>query len=247
MALQPHSNPPSEKGDVRFAEALPGSPKAQWLGPHSDLRLLLIVRRRLDHLALASLLEGIPGINLVAAENDLTRAIEACRSLQPDAAIMDVSYPDSSIFSLASWLLEDRRLQSVAFLDDRFALLRAKKALSIKDACYFTRDEDIRTVCNYLRFPQVRSIEAPRCSCPSFLTDMAALRLYDRHGITNLTPKEELVMAKLAAGCSVVDVAKSLELSESTVDNHKSRIMKKLGVHRASQLTRLAIEAGVID
>ncbi|RIK88211.1 MAG: DNA-binding response regulator, partial [Planctomycetota bacterium] len=34
---------------------------------------------------------------------------------------------------------------------------------------------------------------------------------------------------------------------ESTVDNHKWRLMKKLNVQRTTHLTRLALRAGLIE
>jgi len=38
-----------------------------------------------------------------------------------------------------------------------------------------------------------------------------------------------------------------LALAPSTVDNHKSRLMKKLGVHKSLDLNRLAIREGLVS
>ena len=64
--------------------------------------------------------------------------------------------------------------------------------------------------------------------------------------LDSLTPRELEVLLHLAQGCSVKECARLLQRSMSTVDNHKSRIMKKLGVHRAVDLTRLAIREGLV-
>jgi DNA-binding NarL/FixJ family response regulator len=37
-----------------------------------------------------------------------------------------------------------------------------------------------------------------------------------------------------------------MQLSANTIDNHKSRLMKKLGVHRSVDLARLAIREGLL-
>ena len=65
--------------------------------------------------------------------------------------------------------------------------------------------------------------------------------------LANLTLRERQVMRMLAEGKSVRQCADALGLAPSTIDNHKSRLMKKLSVHRSSQLTLLAIREGLID
>jgi DNA-binding NarL/FixJ family response regulator len=54
------------------------------------------------------------------------------------------------------------------------------------------------------------------------------------------------VMRLLAQGMSVRDCATKLKLAISTIDNHKARLMKKLNIHKASDLTRIAVREGFI-
>jgi DNA-binding CsgD family transcriptional regulator len=60
-----------------------------------------------------------------------------------------------------------------------------------------------------------------------------------------LTAREQQVVRLLSLGCSVREVATILGLSPSTVDNHKARAMKKLGVRKLALLLRIAIRIGV--
>lgn len=62
-----------------------------------------------------------------------------------------------------------------------------------------------------------------------------------------LTPREIEVLKLIAQGNTVKHCAELLALAPSTVDNHKSRLMKKLGVHKSLELTRLAIRAGLVS
>jgi two-component system response regulator NreC len=73
-----------------------------------------------------------------------------------------------------------------------------------------------------------------------------------RHGpetqpSTLLTPREIEVWKLIAQGYSVKRCAELLLLAPSTVDNHKSHLMKKLGVHKSLDLTRLAIRDGLVS
>lgn len=57
-----------------------------------------------------------------------------------------------------------------------------------------------------------------------------------------LTNREAEVVRLVSLGCSVPEAAKILKLAVSTVDNHKSRAMAKLGTDKVALLTRVAIK-----
>jgi DNA-binding NarL/FixJ family response regulator len=53
-------------------------------------------------------------------------------------------------------------------------------------------------------------------------------------------------MTHLANGLSVKQCAQRMRLTESTVDNYKWRLMKRLEIHKAAELTRLAVREGLV-
>ncbi len=62
-----------------------------------------------------------------------------------------------------------------------------------------------------------------------------------------LTPREQEVMRLLAEGLSSKKVAEKLFISPKTVENHRSNIMNKLGLHNTIELIRYAAKLGLID
>jgi len=66
-----------------------------------------------------------------------------------------------------------------------------------------------------------------------------------RPGKIHLTPREEQLLRLVSLGCSVTEVAAILDVAPSTADNHKARLMAKLGTDKAALVTRLAIQYGV--
>ena len=60
-----------------------------------------------------------------------------------------------------------------------------------------------------------------------------------------LTPRQREIVRLLSLGCTVKEAAKILKLSPSTVDNHKSAAMARLGVDKLALLTRVAIKAKI--
>jgi DNA-binding NarL/FixJ family response regulator len=51
----------------------------------------------------------------------------------------------------------------------------------------------------------------------------------------------------MALGMSVKQMAEQLGVAVSTVDNHKTRLMKKLKLHKHPQIATAALQAGLMD
>ena len=62
-----------------------------------------------------------------------------------------------------------------------------------------------------------------------------------------LTPREQEIMRLLAEGLSRKEIAERLFISPKTVENHRSNIMNKLGLHSTMELVRYAARLGLID
>jgi DNA-binding NarL/FixJ family response regulator len=60
-----------------------------------------------------------------------------------------------------------------------------------------------------------------------------------------LTRREFDVLVHIAQGYTVKQCAEALGISPSTADNHKSRLMRKLRVHKTVDLARLALRCGL--
>jgi two-component system response regulator NreC len=64
---------------------------------------------------------------------------------------------------------------------------------------------------------------------------------------TDLTKREEEVLALIANGRSLKEVADDLFISIKTVESHKMHIQDKLGLTNTAQLVKYAIEHGLIE
>lgn len=63
---------------------------------------------------------------------------------------------------------------------------------------------------------------------------------------TTLSPREREILVLIARGASCRKMAELLGISPKTVQTHRARIMEKLNLHKSSDLTRYAIEAGLL-
>jgi DNA-binding NarL/FixJ family response regulator len=63
----------------------------------------------------------------------------------------------------------------------------------------------------------------------------------------SLTKREHVILNRIGMGGSNREIAAELGLSRRTVDTHRTRLMKKLGVHNTAALVRFAVREGLIE
>jgi DNA-binding NarL/FixJ family response regulator len=74
--------------------------------------------------------------------------------------------------------------------------------------------------------------------------------LSKQNKITPLTPlstREIEILQFIAQGLSNTEISQKLFISSRTVDNHRTNIMKKLGVHNIAGIIRYAIQNNIIE
>ena len=59
---------------------------------------------------------------------------------------------------------------------------------------------------------------------------------------STFTPREKQIVRLISLGCTVGQASKVLKIAPSTVDNHKARVMAKLGTDKTAILVRLALQ-----
>ncbi|MBL8825948.1 MAG: response regulator transcription factor [Planctomycetaceae bacterium] len=82
---------------------------------------------------------------------------------------------------------------------------------------------------------------------PSIATDNNIAAALQSPLLAALTPRELQVLRLVAQGYSVRECAEQLSISHSTVDNHKSRMMAKLNIHKSIELVYFAIRVGLVN
>ncbi|PWJ20296.1 response regulator [Jannaschia seohaensis] len=72
-------------------------------------------------------------------------------------------------------------------------------------------------------------------------------RIQNAEAVAELSQRERQVLHLIAEGCSNAAIAERLSISAKTVDNHRTRLMAKLGVHSVGQLLAYALKEGLLD
>lgn len=212
------------------------------------IRVMLLLSTALDCESLSLLLSMRRGIDLVESSSDLAFGLTRCRHLRPTLLILDPKV-DSEAIELAVDTVRTGFVGHVIVLDDRVHEGIVVKLLDMPSVSYMTRHAGIDSLC-------AAAVKIVSCSARVFdpaidhrvLRTPQGLRLEQHHdepSVAALTDREREVMLRLAQGNSVRDCARQMYLAVSTIDNHKSRLMKKLQIHKAAELTHIAIRDGL--
>jgi DNA-binding NarL/FixJ family response regulator len=215
----------------------------------SAIRVVVFQRRCLDREALAALFHQATGYELLCSLTNSSETVTACKQFRPDVTILDALTPERNAFLIGGVLLHNGYSRCLIFIDDEPNDRRAHEARQLPNTDYVSRHvpfvDVVRCIVTTLyggAHPRSAPIRRPTATNGS-----GAHRLrIDQPGLSLLSDRESQVFRLLAEGHSVRQCAESLRLSQSTIDNHKSRLMKKLQIHKTVELVRVAIRMGII-
>ncbi len=67
------------------------------------------------------------------------------------------------------------------------------------------------------------------------------------NAVKRISERERQVLFLIVEGAANKEAADTLQISVRTVEKHRQRMMKKLGVHKATELVRYAITMGIVN
>jgi len=214
------------------------------------IRVVVQQQRRLDRDALAALIRQTGGLDLVAALTSDWETVAVSKLKRPDVVILDTAMPLNGAVAVANCLLRNGHAKHVIFLGDTPDESRDSSVPQMPNSGHLTRNTSHGELWDYIaRHCSGEALNAERRPATLHQADVdldRTLRV-DAPELATLSPRETEVFRLLAKGDTVLQCAKKLRLSVSTLDNHKARIMKKLKVHRTVDLVRLAIREGIIE
>ena len=210
------------------------------------VKILLADDHQIMRDGLRSLIEKLPGMEVVAeAENGRT-AVKQTRRFRPDVIVMDINMPDlNGIDATRQIVAEFSDAKIIAFsmhTDHHFVAGALKAGVSgylQKDSAFEELAQAIRTVVanqTYLS-PKITG-DVVKGYLEKLLADESAAPAF-------LTDREREVVQLYAEGRKTKQIADRLNLSVKTVETHRRKIMEKLNITSIAELTKFAIREGL--
>jgi len=214
-----------------------------------QVRVVLLLANATDCDFLSNSLSQHERIEVLAVGADVDFGLARCQRLCPQVLVLDPKVSADAL-QCAIKMVARQQVQYLLVLDDRLCEGRLNSLLAMPAVSYLTRQAGFAAL-----QAAILSIgtDGQRVFDPAVEERLSRTRsglkikkVPDQPSVTELTSRELEIMKILAAGYSVRDCAEHLQLAESTIDNHKSRLMKKLGIHKTVQMAHFAIREGLI-
>ena len=190
---------------------------------------------------LRAILETYVHIRVVGAAPAVPQGLEIATRQKPDIVLLDINMPQISgidAIELFKGAVPSTRILMLSMHDSReyisASVLRGASGYILKEV----PNEEI-----------VAAIETVAAGGTYFSTGVSDALMQRQKGEDEPLPisgREREILALLASGRSNREIAALLDLSVATVETHRKTIKRKLGLSTTAELTRLAIEHGLV-
>lgn len=210
----------------------------------NPLRVVLVDDQELVRAGVRKVLEGEPDMAVVGEASDGNEMMKLLRTVEADVVVLDLNMPGRDGFeALRDLHMADLavRVLVLSLHDDPQYVGRAVRegahGYLLKDCAVQDLPVAVRAVMQGGPFFSPRAQEALS----------QALRNGQRlDPMDLLSPRELEVLKRVAGGMSSKEIGAELNISPRTVETHRASMMRKLDLHSVAELTRFAIEKGII-
>ncbi|MGH9615343.1 MAG: response regulator [Acidobacteriaceae bacterium] len=202
-----------------------------------SINIMIVEDHHVVREGLVALVNGVPGMRVVAETADGKKALELFAEHLPDVTLMDLRLPGIS------------GVEAIARIRGQFPQAR------IIVLTTYDGDEDIHRALDagargYLLkgmsgdelMDAIRAVHSGRSRIPAKVAE----RLAEWIVRPALTDRELDVLHEIVSGKSNKEIGKELTISEATVKSHINSILGKLGVTDRTQAVTAAIQRGIV-
>jgi two-component system response regulator NreC len=216
------------------------------LHPAHPLRVLIADDHTMVRESLVALLEASGRVTVVGQAANGLDALAQAESLDPDVAIIDISMPGLGGLEVIRRLQVQAPRTRVLVLtmhEDQEYLLHAVRAgatgFLLKDS---PAAELVAAVANVGEGRGHFSPDATRVLAEQLQRPDRSLD--DPYG--SLTPREREVFHLIVEGLSTKEIARRLDISVKTAENHRARVLAKLDARNTAEVIRYAVRRGLM-
>ncbi|HEY4540927.1 MAG TPA: response regulator transcription factor [Noviherbaspirillum sp.] len=209
----------------------------------APIRILLVDDHVVVRNGVRLMLGSEADMAVVAEASNAQEALQAVKGGQYDVALVDIAMQGMNGLDLLRHLRTEAPKMEVLMLSTYAEDVYAVRAFKLGAAGYLTKDTPAATL-----IAAVRKAAAGGKYLSPALAERIAELLGGGEAATHeaLSNRELEVMKMIAAGESLTKIAGTLHLSPNTVTTYRARIFQKLGVTSNAELTRYAIENGLL-
>jgi two-component system, NarL family, response regulator NreC len=210
------------------------------------IRLLIADDHTVLRECLVAMLRASGDCLVVGEAADGVSAIEQAHALQPDVAVVDISMPRLSGIEVVRRLTAELPRMRVLVLtmheEDEYVLQMVRAGA----AGYLVKHAATAELLN-----AIRAIAAGGVHFGPYATRLLVEQLHQPHAMPDpygsLSAREREVLHLAVDGLTIKEIAVRLDISAKSAENHRSRVLSKLGVRNTAELVRYAVRRGLVE
>lgn len=209
----------------------------------NPIRVLLVDDHAIARNGVRLMLSSADDIRVDGEACNAQEALQLVLAQEFDVALLDITMPGKNGLELLKQLRSERPKLAVLMLSTYSEDIYAVRALKLGAAGYLIKDAPTSTLVAAVR----KAASGGKHVSPALLEKLASLiGGGGSAGHEALSNRELEVLKLIAAGESLVRIGETLHLSPNTVTTYRSRILEKMGLDSNAELTRYALEHGLI-
>ena len=213
---------------------------------HSRLRVVLADDHAILRQGLRAILDAEPDLEVIGEASNVQDTIALSRCLQPDVVVTDVSLAKGSGIQAIGQLRRECAGVRIVMLTGENSQECARAAIAAGAHAYIVKDSAVEVLLRAIR-SESPDYELPEI--PARAVGKGRHIFQQPAGTHNseMTARELQVLIGVALGYSSKRIAGNLGRSVKTIEKHRFKMMRKLGLHNAAAVTRYAIDNGFLQ
>lgn len=210
--------------------------------PENKIRVVIVDDHDMVRKGLKVLLENFDDLEVAGEAGDGQAAVDLCRRINPDVVLMDMIMPRLNGIGATEKVRQfcpDTQVIALTSYDSEDTVQQALKAGAI---AYLMKNVSGDELANAIRRAyQGQSTLAPEAA-------QVLIRATTRPPAPghDLTDREREILALMVEGLNNREIGERLVISSSTVKNHVSNILSKLGTTSRTQAVAVAVEHNIL-
>jgi DNA-binding NarL/FixJ family response regulator len=201
-----------------------------------------------DHSIVAEGLRAVlePEVDVVGTVEDGRALLKAVAEHEPDIVITDLTMPHLNGIEAARQIVKDHPKVKVIILTAHADVKFAEAAFRAGVRGYVVKRSGSAELLAAIKEVQTGNAYLTPAVTKDVL-EFFVSRVPSSNRAETLTGRQREVLQLIAEGATIKGIANALNISPKTAETHRYAIMKELDLHTTAELTRFAIQHGLIS